>query len=67
MRGAKSFDETVQLLRVCFLVLIPDTWGKSSDKVEKMERQADLGLNPRYVGQVFRRSVGSIRTDRRAS
>ena len=35
-------------------VLIPDLWGKSSDRERCRDCRSAEGLNPRFVGQVFR-------------
>ena len=35
-------------------VLIPDLWGKSSDRTKQNPWVVCSGLNPRFVGQVFR-------------
>ena len=36
------------------MVLIPDLWGESSDIPESAVWQTHEGLNPRFVGRVFR-------------
>ena len=39
----------------CLGVLIPDLWGKSSDGIVDEMIVGEKRLNPRFVGQVFRR------------
>ena len=50
----KSSDQNGRVYVSYNTVLIPDLWGKSSDKSCQLLWEITQGLNPRFVGQVFR-------------
>ena len=55
----KSSDKEAALRAFAATVVIPDLWGKSSDKYGIEKFKEIPSRNPRFVGQVFRRSLSS--------
>ena len=54
MSGASLPTDKCYYITSLLNVLIPDEWGKSSDKHAWQHGDVSLSLNPRWVGQVFR-------------